>query len=164
MRGRQALFALGVSVLLALVGLAVYLLPLEPSIVRSQFTFSAAAFDSVFTTWTPVAQARFKSHFYADYALILLYVSWGYLHGKYAPSAAVLSPSLRAATTWLLPLAGVADTIENLLHSQFVASTAKHLPEWSYMAAGLAATTKWSCAVTFVGLASVAHRLRKNAA
>jgi hypothetical protein len=161
---RPALFVLGIVVLLTLTGLTVFLLPLEPSVVRSQFTFTGAAFEAIHRNWTPLAQSRFKSHFAADYIFILLYVIWGYLHGRHAPSVAKLPVAQRRAVAWLLPLAGLADVVENLLHSHFVASTTDAAPEWQYMLAGVAAAAKWACAVAFIVLASIAHRWHKNAA
>lgn len=156
--GHPLLFTLGMAVLLAITAIAVFLLPLEPSVVRSQFTFSSDAFDAIYKSWSPLAQARFKSHFGADYVFILLYAVWGYLYGRHALSVAKLSLTRRKVVTWLLPIAGITDVIENLFQLRFVTLSDGTAPEWQYMLAGLAATAKWLCAVTFVALASLAHR------
>ena len=160
---RTATFALGIGVLLGFAAVAVYLLPLNPSIVSAQLTFSQEAFASVHGQWSPLARERFRSHFAWDYGLIAGYALWGHLHGRLAPSIHRLSRHPRRLVVWLLPLAACADVMENLLHGRLVDPDQGVAADELYALAGGAASLKWALGLAFVGLAALALRRHKNA-
>ncbi|MBZ0132346.1 MAG: hypothetical protein M9884_02845 [Rhodocyclaceae bacterium] len=155
----RTVWFLGLSTAALFVGIAVYLLPLTPSVVGLQFTFSEPAFLAVLQNWGSDGIARFRAHFVADYALLVCYGAFGFVFARRTGVLSECSPMWRGALTWALPLAALADAIENALHL-YLSSGAPHVETALYPAAGGAATLKWLLIGVFV--VGVARNLGKR--
>lgn len=131
---------LGIASVVTLVCIGVYLGRLRPSLVRLQLTFSPQAFHRVVGRWSADQQRRVRKHYAADYVLIALYSACGW------SLWASLSPL--GAAGLCLPMAGLADVVENLLHQRFLSPTPPMSP-WLYRLAGAAASVKWVFLVLF---------------
>lgn len=159
-RASNALVVLS-AVLLA--GMAVWLLPLEPSLVSLQLTYSPEGFAAVYSAWSPLAKARFAAHLWLDYAFLVVYAAWGYCHATTTRSAQSLAEGTKRLMQAALPAAAVLDVIENALH-QFITAAALPIAPWPYAVAGCAATGKWLLVLGFfAGLALLAWRHRAGA-
>ncbi len=134
---------LGCLVIALLVGLGVYLAPLEPSFLCLQFAFSEQSFSTVLSEWQPIGLARYRSHLPADFLLIALYGLFGWRFGRERTPASGISPWLAACLTWALPFAAVADVTENLLHLVITGADAPASPAL-YFSAGFASSIKWA--------------------
>jgi hypothetical protein len=130
------------------VGMLVWLWPVRPNIARAQLTFSREGFHAVASRWSPEALRRVRSHFPMDYFFIALYVAAGWTFGQ---NATTHDPASIAHTlsTWVLPIAGIGDTIENLLHVRFLRAEMPPLPDGAYLVAGVAASVKFSAFAAF---------------
>ena len=77
MSGRPAdsiqsfIWTTGVAALLLFVGLAIYLLPLQPNIIALQFAFNADTFRAILAQWQPEGIALFRSHLPVDAVLMV---------------------------------------------------------------------------------------------
>jgi len=142
-------------ILVPLLGLSVYLRPLKPGIVRAQLTYSEASFREVLARWSPEALRRFRAHFVADYAFILVYAAAGWAWWQATPPTHPLGQLL----PWLLPGAALCDVSENLLHQQFLRSAPGSLPSVVFAAAGLAASFKFALWLTFILAAAFGARI-----
>ncbi|TXH86474.1 MAG: hypothetical protein E6Q78_16875 [Rhodoferax sp.] len=144
----KSVWFLGFSSLALLLGLAFYLAPLHPPMLALQFTFSQQAFEAVTAQWGPQGLALFRSHLYPDFGLMVCYALYGVFtvqrtrlfHMRYVP------PIFWYA---LMPLAALADVVENSLH---LAITAPHAqPQaWCYLTAGFSATLKSALIMFFL--------------
>jgi hypothetical protein len=121
-----------------LLGLALYLAPLEPNVLALQLTFTPRAFGQIVHTWTPEALGRYRAHFPADFALLLSYAGLGFsLATRLAFASGPPSPA-----RWLLPLAAGCDALENLLHL-WLTEVPRLEIFWPYPLAGALSTLKW---------------------
>jgi hypothetical protein len=112
----------GILSLALLIGLAVYLLPLNPSIVVLQFCFRPESFQAVMTQWQPTGVALFRSHLPVDSVLLMSYGLFGYLLSM---RNTVLRRYLARRPRYLsllMPLAACADAVEDGLHWVFTGS------------------------------------------
>lgn len=134
--------ALGLASLALLIAIGVYLLPLEPNLVALQFTFSEASFAAVTGKWNASGVALLRSHFAADFALLALYASFGFLLGRRWPKAGLAGGRWQWLLQWSLPVAALADAVENVLHLHLTSGAAVAW-QWWYPLAGMAASTKW---------------------
>ena len=132
-----------------------YTAPLRPGIPALQLTFVAAHFDAILAAWQAPGRQRFLRHFALDFPFLLAYGLLG-LHAARASAAVARLPApLRAGVTWSLPVAALADAVENGLHLQLLLGAAPH-GAGLYLAAGLAASAKWLLVAAGVGGAAVA--------
>jgi hypothetical protein len=145
---------------LLFMAMVIYTWPLDPSIPAIQFTFTEAAFNNTLNGWQPAEFARFKYHFAIDFPFLLCYGALGYFITMRTPLFRIFKAHTKTLIAALLPVAAGADAIENALHLFFVSATGP-LPPTLYMAAGLAASTKWGLIVAFFACSTYA--LRKNA-
>lgn len=144
-----------------LIGLGIYLAPLQPSVVALQLTFTPEAFAQVLQAWGPEGVQRFRNHLPVDGLLLLSYGAAGYWAVARTRFFAPLAP--RLPLSWLallLPLAAVCDAGEDWLHWRLtgaaVLSAADRLaPEW-YLLAGMCAALKWLGIGSFAAVAGVA--------
>ncbi len=134
--------ALGTLAIALFVGIGVYLLPLDPSILHLQFSFGEHAFNAVLSEWQPVGTARYRAHFPADFLFLGAYGVFGFLFGRERSQALVAQPKLAAGLTWSLPVAAVADALEDMLHLALTASDPPTNPAL-YALSGTAASFKW---------------------
>ncbi len=153
--------SLGVFSVGMFAALALYLAPLEPSLVALQLTFSAQSFRQVLYAWGPEGVALFRSHLPFDGVLLLAYGAFGYLaaartrwfaawyRGRQAPLAILL----------LMPLTALADCLENTFHWFLTGTSAPQL-EWLYWMSGAFASLKFAGIACFAVLAVVA-RIRR---
>jgi len=126
-------------------GISLYLLPLEPNLLALQFSFTPDAFQAVIAQWQGDGLQRFKWHFWADFALLLCYGLWGY---QWVHTAAWLKHgSYPNALAWLLPLAAIADALENLLQLYLLGQSAALT--LLYPLAAMAALLKWLLLMLF---------------
>lgn len=144
----KAVWFFGLSSLGFLLGLAAYLAPLHPPLVVLQLTFSQQAFEAVTTQWGPQGVALFRSHLYPDFALITCYAMYGVCTVR---STRLFRMRYVPPIFWysVLPLAALADALENSLHLTLTAPQATPAP-WLYLAAGTAALTKFVLIAFFV--------------
>lgn len=145
---------------LLFVAMALYTLPLDPSIPVIQFTFTEAAFRSVLNTWQAAGVARFKGHFAIDFPFLACYGALGYLLSTRTGLFRRVTQRTKALLAVSLPVAAVADALENTLHLYLLYGAAPVAPAL-YCAAGVAASIKWLLIVTFVCCAL--HALRRKA-
>ncbi|APW44824.1 hypothetical protein RS694_11220 [Rhodoferax saidenbachensis] len=106
----------GIAALLLFIGLAVYLLPLQPNLVALQFAGNADAFQAILAQWQPAGVALFRSHLPVDAALLLAYGAFGYLLTTRTAVFARYTPAWRLRVSALMPVAALADVGENILH------------------------------------------------
>lgn len=146
MRSRYPLNGLlAVAALALFTGISLYLLPLEPNLLALQFSFTPDDFQAVIAQWQGDWLQRFKWHFWADFALLLCYGLWGY---QWVHTAAWLKRGRYPnALAWLLPLAAIADALENLLQLYLLQELAA--PAALYALAGMAALLKWLLLMLF---------------
>ena len=96
--------------------IGVYLSPLEPNILHLQFAFSEQAFNDVLSKWQSVGVARYRTHIPADFLLLTVYGMFGYRYGREHATEPVRASRSSAILILALPLAAVADAVENTLH------------------------------------------------
>lgn len=113
---RALLWASGLAPAVLFIGLAVYLLPLQPNIIALQFAGSATAFAAILNQWGPEGVALFRSHLPLDGVLLILYGAFGYLLTARTQVFTACSPVRRLQLSLLMPVAALADAGENLLH------------------------------------------------
>jgi hypothetical protein len=140
--------------------LGVHLHPLEPSIVVLQFTFSEAAFQAVLRAWGIAGVALYRSHFPADFVLLLCYGTWGIVQGR-AWAGRARGRTHAAGLVWTLPLAAVADAVENAVHLSLMDDQGG-TAAWWYAAAGGAAALKWLGIVLFIVAAAMLNRVPRR--
>lgn len=150
---------LGLATLALFLAIAVYLLPLEPTVVALQFTFSGPSFSGITANWHANGVSRFRSHFPADFALLALYGTFGALFARRWPKDRFDRSTVRFALRWSLPLAALADATENLLHLRLT-SGEPVLWQILYPLAGISASIKWLCFAAFVVSIIVCRRGR----
>ena len=155
----RTVWFLGLSAAALFVGIAVYLLPLTPSVVSLQLTFSEPAFLAVLHDWGSDGVARFRAHFVADYALLVCYGAFGFVFARRAGFLNGRSPMWRGVLTWALPSAALADAIENALHL-YLSSAAPYVETALFPAAGVVAALKWLLLAVF--LAGIARCFGKR--
>lgn len=149
----------GLSAAALFAGIAIYLLPLEPSVASLQFTFSESAFMAVLHSWQADGIARFRAHFVADYAMLVCYGAFGYTFARRTLLFGSSSHGRKRLLSWLLPLAALMDAIENALHLYLI-SAASHATVALFPAAGVVATLKWLLLGAFVTGAVLSLRTR----
>jgi hypothetical protein len=143
--------ALWISALLAVllfVGLAWYLAPLEPSVLRLQLAATPRAFGRIVHAWPPEHLARFRAHLPVDGLLLLAYGAFGYLLATRTRVLAALPPWTHSAATWALPAAALFDAVENALH-WWLTDVPRFGVPLAYGAAAAAAALKWLLIVGF---------------
>ncbi len=123
-------------------GTALYLAPLEPGVLALQFAFSPRVFGQIVHLWPAEQLARYRSHFPADFALLLCYGTFGWLLAVRTPLFAGRSRAVVAWAKLALPLAAAADAIENASHLWLTAVPRFGVP-WVYVLSALAASLKW---------------------
>ena len=106
----------GLAVLLLFVGLAIHLLPLQPNILALQFAFNAEAFRAILAEWQPEGVALFRSHLPVDVVLLVAYGVFGYLFTTRTEVFAKYTPVWRLRISVFMPVAAVADAVEDILH------------------------------------------------
>lgn len=147
----KAVWLWGLASLALLLGLAGYLMPLHPTLVELQLTFSAAAFEAVTAQWGPQGVALFRSHLYPDFVLMVCYA----LFGVYMVLQTRLF-HMRGVPPiiWLvcMPMAALADVCENSLHLALTAEQAQPAAWW-YVAAGTSAALKFGLMALFLSTA-----------
>jgi len=156
----RPVLAWGSVSLALLVGLGAYLAPLKPSLVALQFTFTPEAFGAVLAAWQPAGVALYRSHLPVDGVLLLSYGWFGYLLASTSPLFAQYAAGHRGSLAWLLPLAAVADSGENLLHWLLTSDGTVHAP-WIYALAGACASLKWCGLLVFAAAVLWAWTHRK---
>lgn len=137
----KATWGLGLLALLLFAALALFLAPLQPSVLALQFAFTPRAFGEVVHSWTPAMRERFVLHLPLDMVLLVAYGAFGYLLAR--------RQRAMAAARWLLPLAALADAVENGLHAWLVAAPRLGIV-WPYGLAATAASLKWLLLLAFV--------------
>ena len=110
------LWGLTALVVLSQAWLLWQLLPLKPSVVALQLAFAPGRFWQVLAGWGPDGLVRFRAHFVFDHPHTLLYAGWGALVVWQSGLCAALSARSRWWLAAALPLAAVADLVENGCH------------------------------------------------
>lgn len=159
----RLIWFLGLASLVLLVGLGVYLAPLEPSLVALQLTFDPVAFQRVLAAWRPDGVARFRAHLPLDCVLLLCYGYFGYLLACKTRVFGPLLPTARRWLVWAMPGAAVCDVLENALHG-YLTSGALHAPALAYLGAGISASLKFVLIGVFLMAVVVAMVMRKTQA
>jgi hypothetical protein len=157
----RTVWILGALALLLVVGLAMFLAPLEPGVVALQLTFSPRAFAEVVHRWSPQDLARYRRHLLLDFALLAAYGSFGFLLVRRARWFEGGSTRTRAIAAGLLPGAAVCDAAENLLHGWLTEVPRFGVPA-AYPIAGSLALIKWLLIIGFgvlVARAVLRHRM-----
>jgi hypothetical protein len=153
---------LGLAALAVFIGIAVYLAPLEPGILRLQFSFTASSFQGVLEQWQAQGIALYRAHFSADFVLLVLYGAFGFAWGRQCVAARAMHRRLAWLVVWSLPVAALADAGENVLHLLLTDGRPDAAPQL-YAAAGLAALLKWLAILAFGAATLGASRRQRRA-
>ena len=140
-----------VSVLL-FAAMAVYTSSLDPSIPAIQLTFTERGFNTILNGWNPSQVEIFKRHFLIDYPFLVCYGWLGYLIATRTSLFARFSKPTSQLLAMCLPVAAVADALENAFHLLFVFGAGLFDPAL-YFAAGVIASAKWLLLLVFVASA-----------
>lgn len=150
---------LGLSALALFAGIAWHLSPLDPGIVALQFSFSRQSFQLILDAWRPEGRTLYRSHFTADFALLVCYGALGYLVAEKTQLFRRHS-AVRRLGAWLLPAAALSDALENVLHLRLIADGPETDP--LYAAAALFASLKWTVFSAFLVLVAGALVRRES--
>lgn len=144
----KAVWLFGLLSLAILIALGVHLAPLQPPLVALQFTFNQSDFEAVTRQWGPQGVALFRSHLYPDFALMACYALYGVLSVHYTR---LFNMRYVPPFFWycMLPMAALADVLENTLHLAITAPGAQ-VQAWLYCAAGISASVKFGLIVVFL--------------
>lgn len=147
----KAVWFFGLASLGLLIGLGVYLAPLQPPLLALQFTFSQPAFEAVTAQWGPQGVALFRSHLVPDFALMACYALYGVATVR---CTRLFQMRFVPSVMWygMMPLAALADALENSLHLALTAPQAQGAAWW-YAAAGACASLKFGLIAVFLGMA-----------
>lgn len=139
MKSLKTHFAL---IVVLFVGIGIYLSPLHPSFLCLQFTFNEQSFNNILSEWQRDGVTHYRAHFPADFLLLVSYALFGYRFG--IARAAVLSKQLwlRGFLIWSLPVAAMADALENILHLALTGGTVSSSTS-VYLLSGIAACIKF---------------------
>lgn len=154
-----AVWFTGVAACALFAGIALYLAPLEPGVLELQLAFSPRLFGQIVHLWPAEHLARYRSHFPADFALLLCYGAFGMLLAGRTNLFAHQRPAWRAWATWALPIAAACDATENAFHLWLTEVPRFGVP-WAYVAAASAASLKWGVLVAY-GV-TILHALLKD--
>lgn len=156
----------GLIALALFLGLAVYLAPLDPSLIALQLSFTQEGFTNVLAAWKPQGVAIFRSHLPVDGVLLLAYGVFGYTFVSRSNIFDLISAATRKKLAYLLPAAALADSAENMVHwvltSPGAAGSTASM-DWPYALAGGCATLKWLGLTGFVVFAGVVWARRSRA-
>ena len=147
--------AVGIMSALLFAAMAIYTSSLDPNIPSIQLTFTEREFNSILNQWNPSQVEIFKLHFLIDYPFIICYGSLGYLISKRTDLFGRFTQTTRKLLAISLPVAAIADAVENALHLIIIYSGGP-FDQAPYFAAGIAASTKWLLIVIFVAFAAYA--------
>ena len=151
-----ALWGSGLTALALLLGLGVFLAPLQPNIVALQLSFSPSAFGAIVHAWGDTSLARYRAHLPWDYLLLLNYGLFGWLLGARTAVFAPYPMRARRVAAWLMPLASAFDAMENALHGWLTEAPRFGL-ELVYAASGTVSLLKWLLLMAFA--MALAHAL-----
>ena len=140
-----------VSVLL-FAAMAAYTSSLDPSIPVIQLTFTERGFNAILHAWSPPQVEIFKRHFLIDYPFLVCYGWLGHLIATRTSLFARFSKTTSQLLAICLPVAAVADAVENAFHL-FIVWGAGPFDQAPYFAAGAVASTKWLLILVFVAFA-----------
>lgn len=124
------------------------ILLLEPSILALQLAFTPETFARVVTAWGPEGLARYRAHFLFDFVHPLIYAGFGWIWVRHTALFAWTWPSTRYALGLALPVAGLCDVVENLLHWRLLDLFPDVTPTAVFLSACLS-SLKWSLASFF---------------
>lgn len=145
-------WAVGVSVVVLLLGLGWFLAPLEPGILALQFAATPHAFAAVIHVWGAEHLARYRAHLPVDALLLLAYGWWGYRWVRNRGDAWFARRGrVRALATWSLPMAAVCDAAENGAHWWLTEMPRFGVP-LVYAGSAGAAALKWAFILQFLVL------------
>ena len=155
----RAVWFFGLLSLLLLLGLTVFLLPLQPTIVALQLAFSPASFQAVLRAWQPQGVALFRAHLLPDTVFLLCYGVFGYLLATRTTVFCRFDARLQRALPWLMPVAAGADAFENILHWILTGSNGAAWMAWVPISASFSS-------IKFIGIVlfgvAVGRGLRKR--
>lgn len=146
----------GVLATCLLVGLAIWLAPLEPGVVALQFAVTPTAFGKIVHAWSPQDLERYRAHLPVDTLLALAYGGFGLGWVRASPWFASMGAGARRVAAGLLPLAALADVAENGWHFWLTEAPRFGIPA-AYAIAAACAALKWGLLLGFAFL--VAARL-----
>ena len=141
---------LGITSLLLLAAVMVYLSPLQPNVLALQFTFTPQSFQAVLDAWQPEGVFRYRVHLPVDYGLLVCYGAFGYVLATRTLVFAASSPLARAWGRWLMPLAALSDAVENALHGYLTSHGGVQPAPVFYAAAGCSSVLKWALLALFL--------------
>lgn len=159
MRRRAWLVVLTLTTALLYAAMVAWTWPLDPGIPALQMTFTEGGFRRVLAQWSSADLERFRLHFLIDYPFLFCYGLLGFKLSTRTKVFARWPRRHRAMLTLALPVAAMADIVENLIHLGLLNASAT-APGAIYLVAGIASTIKWSLVVVFV-LALPAAWLRR---
>jgi len=124
------------------------LAPLQPSVVALQLAFAPSRFWQILAGWGPEGIALFRSHFALDHPHTLLYAAWGALVAWRSKLCFGLSARRRWWLAATLPMAAVADLVENGCHLWLI-SHAPHTLDDLVPVASTFSALKWALVASF---------------
>lgn len=150
-RSRPLLGLLTFVVVLSQAWLVWQLAPLKPSVVALQLAFAPARFWQILSGWGPEGIALFRAHFTFDHPHTLLYAAWGALVAWRSRLCFGLSARRRWWLAAALPLAAVADLVENGCHLWLIGHAPHTLDDLVPVASTFSAL-KWALVASFFGV------------
>ena len=136
--------------------MAIYTRPLLPNLLALQLSFTETDFNSTLHHWPPENITRFKLHFLLDFPYLICYGALGFLITTRTKFFNYFSHSTKTVIALLLPLAAVADAMENVMQLYFLYGE-KPFSASNYLLAGIISSTKWLLIISFV-LISLPYR------
>ena len=152
----RTVWLLGIASLILFIGLAVYLMPLQPNIVVLQFAFNAESFQAVLVAWQPEGVTLFRSHLPVDTLFLACYGLFGYLYGMRSTAFRGYAAGVNLACSLLLPIAACADAVENGLHWIFTGGAGEAWM-WLVPLAATCSSIKFLAIALFFALVWRAH-------
>lgn len=127
------------------------LAPLQPGALVLQFAWTPRGFGEIVHLWSPADLARYRAHLPVDSLLLLAYGSFGWLLARRTRLFDDLPRLPRAIAPFMLPLAAVADAVENGLHWWLSA-----VPRFGlapvYLTSTLCSALKWLLVLLFAAI------------
>lgn len=150
-RSGPLLWLLTLAVALSQAWLVWQLAALKPSVVALQLAFAPDRFWAILTDWGPQGVLAFRRHFAFDHPHTLLYAAWGALVAWRSRLCFGLSARRRWWLAATLPLAAVADLVENGCHLWLIGHAPHTLDDLVPVASTFSAL-KWALVAAFFGV------------
>ncbi|MDV7391264.1 hypothetical protein RZS08_07935, partial [Arthrospira platensis SPKY1] len=108
-------------------------------------------FGEIIHLWPPEDLARYRSHLFFDYALLLSYAAFGWLFATRTRVFAPLGQAARVFARVCLPLAAGFDAAENAFHA-WLTEVPRFDTPLTYLLSVACSSLKWGLCFAFAAL------------